>query len=254
MRRANDSELITDADDKVIGINLGYDFCSEHERGIKDILDALGVSIGEVAEENFGIKGRTTTRFDENSFFFEQNETHTCLTFEPRSGQDPQGWDNGELGSTPNEITSAWDGCSFGIVMANEYSGFLSELYEAFKRHDVAVGLSGDDNSFANAGFALIIASNFSTEDEERLREQDESHHKLQKAVEATGIRDKLEVAGKRYHALSPRWVDEGETEISYWLNPEEQRNNNYGWFTLQDLLDWIQNKGPILKVPEGSK
>jgi len=34
-----------------------------------------------------------------------------------------------------------------------------------------------------------------------------------------------------------------------YWLNPMEQKIHNYGWFTVEDLLLWAENKGPIPKT-----
>ncbi|MFA6407274.1 MAG: hypothetical protein WCV80_01030, partial [Candidatus Paceibacterota bacterium] len=62
---------------------------------------------------------------------------------------------------------------------------------------------------------------------------------------------DELKKAGIGYFALSPRWKDETKKEIVFWLNPREQRENNYGWFSAADLKLWIKGKGPIPKKPK---
>lgn len=39
--------------------------------------------------------------------------------------------------------------------------------------------------------------------------------------------------------------------DLRYWLNPMEQRHNNSGYFTVEELEQWIENKGPIPKKEE---
>lgn len=39
-----------------------------------------------------------------------------------------------------------------------------------------------------------------------------------------------------------------------YWLNPMEQHSNHSGYFTEQELIDWIDDKGPIPKAPKVSR
>jgi hypothetical protein len=38
------------------------------------------------------------------------------------------------------------------------------------------------------------------------------------------------------------------KTEPLYWLNPHNQHCFNYGWFTRQDYIDWVNNTGNIIK------
>lgn len=33
-----------------------------------------------------------------------------------------------------------------------------------------------------------------------------------------------------------------------YWLNPTEQQANESGWYSVEDLMLWAENKGPIIK------
>lgn len=70
---------------------------------------------------------------------------------------------------------------------------------------------------------------------------------RLKEVVDKTNIYSILENAGKKYFALSVKWKDEKREDIIFWLNPMEQDKYNYGWFTINDLKDWAQNKGKII-------
>lgn len=232
---------------EAIGVDLSSDFTAEHEWGIQPIEMALGIPLDNTIEENFGIKGRTVTIFNEGMFFFEQKETHTCLLFDDSGYAKNWKWRmDYELNPEPKEMSAAWSERDFGIVMVNSFAhNILADLYGAFQKKDVAIMLGGSQG-FQNPGLMIMIASKVPKEVDEKLRKGDGSYFRLQKAVEKTNIRQILKDAGKEYFALSPSWKGEGEKEITYWLNPEHQQDNNYGWFALQDLLDWAQDKGPI--------
>lgn len=248
MRRARDAEFIMNGE-IFVGINLGADFVAEHEWGISDIKGVLGVPVNvTMSPELHGIKGRTVTKFPSKDFFFQKKKTHTCLTFEANSFNELRGWKNSELDSKPEKLATAWSGRDFGIVVANEYAGYLQELFEAFQRCDVVIGLGGTTNPFQNAGLSIAIASRFPKDIDEILKVADEDHRQLLLVVEATGIEKRLKAAGKRYFALSPRWKDETKKEVEFWLNPHEQDKDNYGWFTVRDLDLWIEGKGKIPK------
>lgn len=245
MKRGIKPDFIMDGE-IFIGINLSADFCAEHECGISGIKSVLGIPVDNTLPENHGIEGRTITKFSPTSFFFEKGKTHTCLTFE-RHFDVPRGWKNRELDSTPKVIASTWSGDDFGIVVENTYAGRLEELFEAFKRLDVAIGL-GPSGPFQNGGLSLIITSRFPKETNEALKAADEDHRQLLLAAKATGIKEELDRAGKKYYALSPRWKDDTKKEVKFWLNPHEQRENESGWYSVADLRLWIKGKGPISK------
>ena len=137
--------IIYGSDDRsgsFLGIHFGFSVIPEHERGLEDIWKELGVPY-ELIPENFGLRMYTTTKFPKERFFFEKGETHTCLTFE--SGVQPlKGWQNEELDNKPEQMATAWDDKSFGVVVINQYSKDLSELYEAFQRKDILVQFNLD--------------------------------------------------------------------------------------------------------------
>ena len=68
-------------------------------------------------------------------------------------------------------------------------------------------------------------------------------------ALEKTKIEMILKKAKKEYDALVPAWANDEKTEVKYWLNPKDQENVNYGWYSLQDLKLWAKNKGRIPKA-----
>ena len=56
MRRSRETEILRSEDNQVVGIWMKADFTSEHEWGVKDLCNLLGVD-----GEKLGIDGRTIT-------------------------------------------------------------------------------------------------------------------------------------------------------------------------------------------------
>jgi hypothetical protein len=242
MRRGMDNGFL-ELSDKYVGINLGADYCSEHEWGIKGIKQTLGIPDPGIIH---GIKGRTVTIFPQDKMFYDSRKTHTCLTME-RNHHRLLGWENYELDQNPKELATAWDENTFGIVVSNTYKDKLLLLKEAFEKKDVAIWLGGG-GVFQNAGLVVAIASLLPDEIDKTWTQMDLDRLKLKKAFNDSGIERILDAAGKKYFALSPRWANEEKTELTFWLNPYDQRNNNFGWFNIKDLIEWSINTGPIPK------
>lgn len=61
------------------------------------------------------------------------------------------------------------------------------------------------------------------------------------------------------YYCLKPRWVSENEKlqtryPVIFFLNPMRQREHDYGWFTVEELEQWTEGRGPVMKqTPPGS-
>ena len=125
-----------------VGIHFGFDLVPEHVRGLGPIWNKLGVPY-KLVPENFGLKMYTVTEFPSDCFFFQKGPTHTCLTFE-QGTEDLKGWGNAELDNAPEEIATAWDEKSFGVVVPNKYFMEINDLYEAFKRKDILVQFNLD--------------------------------------------------------------------------------------------------------------
>jgi hypothetical protein len=147
---------------------------------------------------------------------------------------------------------AAWDGGYFGIhVRGTENVAALKALYEGFKRKEIVFGMS-PAKGWLGSGLVFALVSAFDDETKAEILEKDESHERLLAAFEASGIKDTLREAGCRYFALKPTWSEKPgiryESEIRFWLNPMEQRENNSGWFSVADLEAWVKGEGPIPK------
>lgn len=253
MRRTLESKFLLD-DGKIVGIDLGADFCAEHEWGIEQIKGQLGIPQDPVSQGLLGIEGRRIRKFPEESFRLVDSEGYKLLVFH----EHIERWDNYEYLSSEMRldgkvsVRAAWDESSFAIAAIGQEVGFLETLFEAFKNKDVAIWLGGGKGSLANAGLVIVIVSLVSANNKEAMLKTDDSRRRLFEAVKATGIEEKLKAAGKGYFdskgymALSPQWIDKEETAIRFWLNPMDQKNDDCGWFTVRDLLDWIEGKGSI--------
>ena len=140
----------------------------------------------------------------------------------------------------------------------------LKTLFKAFQNKDVVVFLGGRSNPFANSGLSLCIHSCIPQEAKDNAVEADEDNIRMLAAAEATGIEARLKAVqdadtsgrwDKRcsYLALSPQWASESvkertEYDVIFWLNPHDQKNNNSGWFTVEELDQWIAREGPVPK------
>lgn len=54
-----------------------------------------------------------------------------------------------------------------------------------------------------------------------------------------------LQDQGKEWHSLERwQWMEGG---IKFWLNPNEQDLYNSGWFTIDELIAWSHDLGPVM-------
>ena len=61
MRRTYNSQFIFNEDGTFVGLNLGADYCAEHEWGIRDLEDTFGINRNLV-----GIKSRTIQKLPDS--------------------------------------------------------------------------------------------------------------------------------------------------------------------------------------------
>lgn len=54
---------------------------------------------------------------------------------------------------------------------------------------------------------------------------------------------------GKQWRSLERwQWMD---GQIRFWLNPTDQVQYQSGWYTIDDLIQWSRNRGPVLVEEE---
>ena len=255
---------ISDDDTNVIGINLGYDRCSEHEWGIKPILSQMGVTPGRglgierhrIRQTPEGLtftefkmkgKGRRSRKIVRLATLSLNNYPEHPVQALPFALSSPEEDDSKSGGH--NLIGASWDEQGFVVtVMGADNVARLKQIHQAILAGDGCISLSSLSNPFSGSGLCLTIASKVPQEVAQNALQEDESAQRLSAAVNATGILGELEKANCTFYALSPQWTDKSETSIRFFLNPREQHRYNHGWMTVEDLRDWIRGEGKIIK------
>lgn len=250
MRNARNAKVMN-IDGQFVGVDLGADYCTEHELGIKGIRREFKLN-----DDLVGIDKRMITKIPDTLFYekivYEGMKCSVLVLYPNYYGNNfkidesaLRGWELYSYTLKNDGIVTAWDERSFAILVTERYEKELKELYDAFINLDVAVGVAPSE-VFKNGGLKFCIKSKMPQDTIQSIKEADLDYITLQKAVEKTKIKEILKKAGKEYFALSPRWKDGNKKEIIFWLNPYHQDKDNYGWFTVADLKDWANNKGKI--------
>lgn len=234
---------------ELAGIALGSDACAEHEWGTEDMRRSFGLLSEDAAD---GIE-RRLIRKEHKGLTFTKEKKRDYLFFIPEDFYRQPGWwvNESELKRWGDEaIIAAWDSKSFGIIAYDDASrANLKKLHEAFLAKDVAFWTS-IGVFHTGGGLIFVIASKVDEEDKKLLLDNDLDVKALKVAAKETGIEAALEKAGRSYLALSPRWAKEHNKtkyKVIFWLNPRDQDKYNYGWFTVEELQEWVQEKGPII-------
>lgn len=271
MKPAREREsVILEQDGVVFGVILAGDYTAEHENGIDDIRRVLGLPT-----KPFGFTGRCITEPYTNFEFTTGQKTDTVYLAD----------DNGGLGQSKKvksktatlaldeyamrsmesrvrrymaatDFIGAWNWQGFGITGFDKAGIAVVELLaEGLRTGDFALWVGGGNlNPFSRGGLVLVRPSLVPQDLKDTMDHADQDAKRLQDAAEKTGIFKRLEKAGCKYFACSPRWLNNMETrqptkhDIIFWLNPMQQGQNNYGWFTVEELDQWTNGKGPVPK------
>lgn len=255
MRRSYHCEFIQNEKNEPIGFAFGSDAVSEHEWGIDGLRSALGMNTNAIGFD------RSIAHDFRFNLSIHERKNEMIVLFEPTAfnfGEPPSidkliCWN--ELScwkDTP--IAASWDDSSFGIhVIGAENVRLLKKaVVEPWNDHDVALFVGRFKQEF-KAGLIFLRASQMPEDNRKAMREAHLDYIALQKASDKIGIHNKLRKAGKDFFALSPRWAKDVATSetkypVVYWLNPMHQDINNFGYFTVEELKQWINNCGPIPK------
>jgi len=254
MRRGIEPDIVY-IDNVFVGFNLNADFCTEHEIGIKEIRRYF-----KIDSDKIGIEKRKIRTIPNEGRLLDlitrENNKTLLFTYDHMIKHFKEGEEIHELHLWSDKpLACAWDEGSFGIL-TNKYQKELEELYEYFKKHDIVISLLGG-GVFQNAGLHILIASRIPQKIQDEWKKADLDRIELEKADEKTKIRKILEKSKKSWFSLSPQWKTENfktEYKVVYWLNPMEQNIHNSGWFTVEDLQLWAEDKGPVIKTKKRIK
>jgi len=250
-----------------MGVNLGASFCAEHEWGVKRLNQCLGINSDSKV---MGIKRYHVGKVAEGVITLMEEPNDVALIIE-----EPSSWNKRDkIDNVSRELTfssysktpdfaTAWDEKSLGIRVKGEKNiKKLKRVHEALLNNDAAVWLGGG-HVFENAGLVIGIVSLIPKEMKDTMKAAHEDRKKLEDASEKCGIKQRIDEINNNfskehpgcydtplgYFALSPSWKrSDMKTKhpVMYWLNPRHQDKVNYGWFTVEQLEQWIEGKGPI--------
>jgi hypothetical protein len=263
MRRGNGNGFLRNGQGKFVGIDLGSDHCSEHEWGIKKVKEAFGIKENE---DLMGIERRRIQTIPENFSLVLFGE-HWTLVFKTHYDKvDFDSWDDGQLMHFDGqELSTAWSDHDFAVRVyscaqnAKKNQKNLETLFEAMVEGKAAIWLGGG-GVFQNAGLVIAIIDRCPKDKLKDMEDADiaykEKLYAAQEIEEKINLTERLKAAGRKWIALSPKihvtaegynaWRKHTVFDIVYWLNPMDQRNNHYGHVTVEDLLAWEKNEGPI--------
>jgi hypothetical protein len=232
-------------DGKLVAVSLGADFAAEHEWGIQDIRRAfnmnpngLGLARTQITHCSRFLQYCTAEyEYQKEKYAFEalllgRDDNHIPYIEEPWKFK-ADGW------------YGAWNERSFMLAArSEEKKEQLRDLYKSFQSLDVCIWLGGGQ-FLENPGLTFGIVSRMPKEIFETWETADKAKHLLKEKAAATGIEARLKAAGKKWFALSPR---NEQGQLKFLLNPMDQINDNWGFYTVQELDQWIEGKGPVVK------
>ncbi len=263
MRRASqDNGLIVD-EGKFIGVALGYDYCAEHEWGIKDLKRTCGMP--EATKQNAGIKNRTITKVPPFMFIEEtykkrkvailytgqswyEKKQFENLPHDLKNWKEDLIWnekwnkDHPSTRGDKDNIITAWDGSSFGVaVMGDKEVEYLKELKTAIeeKRLTIAVVDLRVKNPFAGSSLCLLITDRVPQETSHAMFVGDMEYFDREDYEEQIGMKKIIQKNKGGYHELhyflacSPKWIDYNNRNGK--LEEGKKRMN-----TKYDIMYWI--------------
>jgi hypothetical protein len=264
MRKSFHGKWLKNEDGSLLGIDLGADYCAEHEQGIAALNAILGLGEGS-SSSCLGIEKRKISKLnpDQASFIDSKNKKNgfTSLVvgwmLKPATKKTdlPDEVKPYRGKKEVTELSCAWSEKDFAIYTeSDDGRKNLRELNQALRVKNAALWVGGS-GPFQNGGLCIIIVDRVSEENLKTLVKSDQDLIDLEIADESvqmqTQLKSKLKSSGKSYFALVPHWKKEHLTEYSivYWLNPFDQGKSNFGYFTVEQLLEWSNNTGPVVKV-----
>lgn len=252
-------------EDEFIGICLGWDFCAEHEWRVVNIKRMF--AIPDNPDKLLGFDARKIQKCpDTLKLIFDGTKTYLInIGYIDKINHEicEELITNEQSYNKDAELLCAWDNSSFGIrTIGHKGRKMLETLFHAFKERDIVIYLGEKQSPFSNSGLTLCIYSRLPNDAKESAIAQDKDQIRLTKVAKETGIEEKILSANNKikvwdqpygYYALCPAWVNEGERKrtkykVKFFLNPRKQNKNNCGWFTVEELEQWLEGKGPVLK------
>lgn len=262
MRKASSNYGLIVNNDKFIGVSLGYDYCAEHEWGIKDLKRICGMP--ESTKENMGVKWRTITIiptlvFKESTHkkkkfavlytgykYRTQEESEQTIPHDLKGYEESLIWNEKWNLEHPNRedkdnIVTAWSSGDFGVaVMGEKEVEYLKELHQAILNLNLTIAVTSMRNPFGGSSLCLLITDRIPQENLDMMYSADKEFYDREDYEEKIGMKDIIEKYGnkngynkaKYFMACSPKWIDYEDAEA------REERKKKIN--TKFDIQYWI--------------
>jgi len=273
------TQIIRNSDGEPWGVFLEVESYWAHQDGIERLLRQMRIAPNGLYTDGRSMKGPaelfTKQACATRSYIVEGKrkrikDSILFLSTNARSLETPTERLRNVLRQDVNiEITAAWDQRDFKIAAwTKEAHAFLGALKSAAAQSNLTIykGIPHSEGrpSFRYHGLVICITSLIPEDARSKINAEDEASEKLAQAVRDCGIVERIKNApGIGYHALVPQFCCTDITRdgksinldtvypVMFFLNPENQRDNNHGWFTVEELDQWIAGSGPIIKARE---
>lgn len=270
----NDSGFII-RDNVFYGVSLGYDYCAEHEWGIKEMQHIL--EIPELKRKKFlgytyfstaGIKSRMiNVKNPENFFVYKEDGNFTYLfmgrkyfwekTCDDKTPdyclkKDNLKWIEKQNKSEEKKkdlIITAWDSREFGIlVKGSQERGYIKELYDALLNGKCAITFMNfrGKNPFSNSSLSILITDKLPKEALDQMIEADTESLDLADLERKFNLKEKLNKTGKfrdyHLHYCGPKFLAYNKPKEI--LKKEQERYktkyNVIYWLNSSDVFGWF--------------
>lgn len=271
MRRAIDSKILYNEENEAYAIFMGAGFCAEHEWGIGKLKRSLGISLDNSI---LGIKQRKISKsFPYIRFLIDKRKNEACvLAFSEEYLAPDEKKTNTvhrvkkyyDLEYVKDKVISAWDGSSFCIIVKGTKDvNFLDSLYKDALKKEVALFLYSDgiDNPFNKFGLLFSKVKNFDKNIQEEMLYHDELEYNLDKErkkilnkypeLESININIQFKWAENHLRVSRESQMYDLATDYSLVVKVSHMMGQelNTGIFSIEETLDYIKGKGPILKT-----
>ncbi len=277
MRKALNDYSIIQENGVFHGISLGYDYCAEHEWGISALSKKLGI---DKDSSKLGIEKRTITKNDCIKFFKDGNKA-VLTTYEPwnkKENFELKDFLVGDLryADEKTPLATSWSESDFCVFVSGEENvKFLEDLYEQFKKNNIAIAkLNISGQFFSNASLSLLIIDRLPKDAVENMYSVDKKGQDLIDYEKEIGLTElKAKTRGRHheenyYMACSAKWINydnpkDREKEkkklgtkydIRYWVNYSDD-DNNFGWYSVEEIKKWLSTPGlKLMQIRDGKK
>lgn len=236
------------------GINLGADYCAEHEFGIKTLARRCNLN-----DSQLGIEKRRINNINQNNILLKKEKNILNLVIDNETGINSYktSLNISECSFSDEMLITAWDECSLLIRTKDNFQK-LNNLHQAIVNNNAAIWVASKINPFGTNGLILTIIDQIPKNLLKEIYDQDIDYQKLLAASAQIGIIQKINAFNNGqlsspccYFSLNPYWTPENKQtnySVIYWLNPVWQDKNITDYVTVEELEQWLENKGRIKK------